>query len=69
MAARSRIKPQYVHYRSVLSAGHAQIKTMCIDTILACGDITFTTTLSFTFKKNFLVNQRNCACYFDLAIN
>ena len=47
MAARSRMKPQYIQYiqyRSVLNAGHALIKTMCIETIFACSDIAFTAT-------------------------
>ena len=72
MAARSRMKPQYVQYiqnRSLLNAGHALIKTMCIETIFACSNIAFTATLSFTFRKNFKVNQCNGSCYFDLAIN
>ena len=72
MEARSRMNPQYVQYiqyRSVLNAGHALIKTMCIETISAYGNITFTTDPSFTFRKNFKVNQRDGACFFDVAIN
>ena len=60
---------QYIQYRSVLNAGHALIKTMGIEIIFACSNIVFTATLSFTFRKNLKVNQRNGACYFDLAIN
>ena len=32
---------QYIQYRSVLNAGHALIKTMCIETIFACSNIAF----------------------------
>ena len=44
MAARSRMKPQYVQYiqyRSVLNAGHALIKTMGIEIIFACSNIVY----------------------------
>ena len=50
MEARSRTSQeyvQYIQYRSVLSAGQALIKTMCI----ACGNIAFTTTVMYIQKK------------------
>ena len=48
------MKPQYVQYiqyRSVLNAGHALIKTICIETIFACSDIAFTATVIYIQEK------------------